>query len=94
MFTELKPMYLNQKSFYGKVMVEENENGMTLYSYNTPILNINKGVITALWDGWSMTTGKHINEFFRQVLWIPCNKKLYVTIRENGGVAVDDLIER
>ena len=82
---ELKPLNINQKSFYGKATVDETEDGVTLYSYATPIVTIGGGKITAHWDGWSMTTGRHLNEFFLQMLWIPCNKKMWGRI-QNGEI--------
>lgn len=84
---ELKPLNLNQKSFYGKALVDETEDGITLYSYNTPIVTVGAlyGEITVHWDGWSVTTGKHLKEFFLQLLWIPCNKKLWGRM-QNGEI--------
>ncbi|WP_418777043.1 hypothetical protein [Holdemanella biformis] len=53
---ELKPI-TSQKSFYGKAVVQVDDDGNeTLYSYGTPI-------IKKLWDGWTATTGKHIKAF-------------------------------
>ena len=55
----------NQKSFYGKAIVKIDEAGNeTLYSYNTPIIKrSNSGELVRLWDGWSVTTGRHIKAF-------------------------------
>lgn len=54
-----------QKSFYGKAKVIEDENGeIFLQSYNTLVCYIDKnGTIKKLWDGYSATTMKHINNF-------------------------------
>ena len=55
----------SQKSFYGKAIVQVDDNGNeTLYSYNTPIIKkyVN-GTYEKLWDGWTATTGKHIRSF-------------------------------
>lgn len=61
-----------QKSFYGKAKVAEhyNSNGImtsrTLYSYDTPICTLySGGKLEKKWNGWSMTTEKHINSFLR-----------------------------
>lgn len=55
----------NQKSFYGKAIVEVDEAGSeTLYSYEAPIIKrSNSGELVRLWDGWSATTGRHIKAF-------------------------------
>lgn len=54
-----------QKSFYGKAVVQVDEDGKeTLYSYNTPIVErYPGGRLVKLWDGWTNTTGKHIKAF-------------------------------
>lgn len=85
---ELKVLNLSQKSFYGKAMIKETEDEITLYSYGTPIVTVDAlyGEITVHWDGWSITTGKHLKEFFLQLLWIPCDKKLWDRIR-SGEIA-------
>lgn len=61
---ELKPT-TRQKSFYGKAIVQVDNNGNeTLYSYNTPIIKkYVDGTYKKLWDGWTATTGKHIRSF-------------------------------
>lgn len=54
-----------RKSFYGKAVVEVADDGSeTLYSYGTPIVKKTaNGELVKLWDGWSATTGRHINAF-------------------------------
>ena len=54
-----------KKSFYGKAVVEVADDGSeTLYSYNTAIIKRTAaGELVKLWDGWSATTGRHINAF-------------------------------
>ena len=54
-----------RKSFYGKAIVEVEENGTeTLYSYNTPIIKrLVSGELVKLWNGWTATTGIHIAAF-------------------------------
>lgn len=54
-----------RKSFYGKAVVMIADDGSeTLYSYNTPIIKRTaSGELVKLWDGWSSTTGRHINAF-------------------------------
>lgn len=54
-----------RKSFYGKavVIVEDNETE-TLYSYDTPIIKrLVSGELVKLWSGWSATTGRHVQAF-------------------------------
>ena len=55
----------SQKSFGGKAIVEEYENGdKVLLSYLTPVLKQTKdGKLIRLWDGYSATTGKHVKAF-------------------------------
>lgn len=54
-----------RKSFYGKAIVEVEENGTeTLYSYNTPIIKrLVSGELVKLWNDWTATTGRHIAAF-------------------------------
>lgn len=45
----------------------ENENGeKVLRSYYTDVVAIKNGVVRKLWDGYSVTTMKHINLFLAQ----------------------------
>lgn len=54
----------SHKSFYGKAKVVIDENGETLYSYDTPIIRKNtNGTLTRLYSDWSATTGRHIKAF-------------------------------
>lgn len=60
---ELKPNN-RQKSFYGKAVVIEKENGdIELKSYNTIVARVHEGKFERLWDSYSATTMKHINAF-------------------------------
>lgn len=61
---ELTPVD-GRKSFYGKAVVIVEDNGTeTPYSYETPIIKrLVSGELVKLWDGWSATTGRHINAF-------------------------------
>lgn len=54
-----------RKSFYGKAYIIALPETVTLYSYNTPILekDVKSGKLTRLWDGWSTTSGRHISAF-------------------------------
>jgi hypothetical protein len=54
-----------QKSFGGKAVVREYENGdKILFSYLTPVLKQTKdGKLIRLWEGYSATTGRHVEAF-------------------------------
>lgn len=54
-----------RKSFYGKAVVIVEDSGTeTLYSYGTPIIKrLVSGELVKLWDGWTATTGRHIQAF-------------------------------
>lgn len=53
------------KSFYGKAKVIEKDNGeKVLQSYTTEVCKIgSNGEFVRLWDGYSVTTMRHINSF-------------------------------
>lgn len=61
---ELKPTD-GRKSFYGKADIMLMDNGdKILLSYNTPIIRETPdGKMVKLWDGWTVTTGRHIKAF-------------------------------
>lgn len=54
-----------RKSFYGKAIVTVHSSGTeTLESYGTPVLRKDSdGSLHRLWEGWSLTTGRHIKAF-------------------------------
>ena len=79
---ELVPVYDNAKSFYKKAIINEHVHGITLYSYGTKILElVNVGgdiYIRKIWNGYSATTQRHINEFMKQFAHkFDANKKWY-----------------
>lgn len=62
---ELKPIH-DRKSFYGKAMVIEHDNGdIELQSYETIVARIRNGKFERLWSGYSATTMRHINSFLK-----------------------------
>ena len=72
---ELKPFHTNQKSFYRKAMVTVSYHGDNMYlvlqSYDTNVVmvKIGKGgmpYVRRLWDGYSATTMRHVNELLMQ----------------------------
>ena len=89
----LDTVYDKRKSFYNKATVEMTDDKITLYSYNTGIVEIDGEKVKALWEGWSMTTGHHIKEFFLQFYGIPCNKKLFEKIQCGEIETIDELRE-
>lgn len=53
-----------RKSFYNKAVAIEHENGIIeLQSYNTIVGRIADGKFERLWNGYSLTTMRHINAF-------------------------------
>lgn len=60
---ELKPIN-GRKSFYGKALAIEHEDGtIELRSYDTIVARIRNGKFERLWNGYSATTMNHINSF-------------------------------
>lgn len=75
MYYELKPFHTKQKSFYGKARVTVSYNDDDIYlvldSYDTQVVmvRIAKGgrpSVRRLWDGYSATTLRHVNELLMQ----------------------------
>ena len=63
----LETIYSTQKSFYGKAIVTELENGYKiLTSYNTNVCELDQNNNIVEIGYYSMTTTKHINEFLMQ----------------------------
>ena len=69
-----------RKSFYNKAHVEVADDGtQTLWSYTTKVAKrLPSGEIIRLWDGWSATTGRHINAFCGM------NKKEWMALEYKG----------
>ena len=68
---ELKTIYDRAKSFYKKAIIIEEGDIITLQSYNTLILKINKKnnnieFLTKNINHFTQTTNRHINEFLKQ----------------------------
>lgn len=73
---ELRPLYTNQKSFYGKANVTVMDDGVDTYmilrSYDTQVVSVyvdshGAAYVKRLWDGYSATTIRHVNELLMQV---------------------------
>jgi len=72
---ELRPLYTNQKSFYGKATVTVMDDGSDTYiilrSYDTQVVSVHVDSnaiphVKRLWAGYSATTMRHVNETFMQ----------------------------
>lgn len=53
-----------QKSFYNKAVVTVTDAGVFLRSYDTVVAAVINGAPVRLWNGYSVTTLKHVNAFF------------------------------
>ena len=65
MKTELRSIYDSRKSFYGRALVEIDDNKKTLYSYNTKVAVIENEKVV-VFGIYSATTLRHIKEFLKQ----------------------------
>jgi len=65
---ELKATSIGQKSFGGKATVSQMPSGVyVLKSYQTEVARINPaGDFGRFWNGYSVTTMKHINAFINE----------------------------
>lgn len=88
---ELKCIYNNNKSFYGKAEVKQEDNDVTLISYGIEIVNVYNGKITPLWDGWSATTNRHLKEFFKQFWDVEYSKKAWDKIQAGEIKTIKEL---
>ena len=65
----LESIYNSQKSFYNKAYVISNNKFISLYSYNTFIIAIDREskelIYSHYWD-YSQTTLRHLKEFLKQ----------------------------
>ena len=73
--TKLNATY--QKSYYGKAAIQDGENGEKLLrSYDTIVCAFDpkSGEFSRFWNGYSVTTQKHINDF-RKLYGLPALSK-------------------
>lgn len=65
---ELMARYDSRASFHHKAIVEEENGVKTLYSYETPVAEIDKNNKVKLLNAWdySQTTLRHTKEFLKQ----------------------------
>lgn len=90
--TNLNTIYDNCKSFYGKAKIEQDGDRITLISYNTEIVTIMNNKLYPLWDGYSMTTARHIKEFFKQLYGVEVNKKIFGEIQAGKITTINELM--
>lgn len=84
---ETKLNATTQKSYYGKAVIIDDENGVfALRSYDTIVCRYdsNTGVFTRLWGGYSRTTANHVNDFRRHFGLAPLCKKEWEKIPVEG----------
>lgn len=62
---KLECIYDTRKSFYGKAIVRETEEGSQLYSYGTKVAEIKESKVI-VYDTYSQTTLRHIREYLLQ----------------------------
>lgn len=55
-----------QKSYYKKAYVLKDGNNLYLQSYNTIVCGLVEGKFVRYWDGYSLTTMNHVNDFRMQ----------------------------
>ena len=73
---KIAPNYTKQVSYYGKAKEIEKSDFKYLKSYQTIVCAIApNGAFFRLWDGYSVTTMNHINEFRINNGLKPLNKK-------------------
>lgn len=88
--TELTPIYDPHKSFYGKAHLESTRRGVTLWSYNTPVmvwLDATDTFARASGQPVSLTTSRHMVEFMRQFTGDPT-----IMPRDVRALPVDDYL--
>lgn len=88
--TKLKPQYSNQKSFYGKARVENEDGKKVLYSYNTKVAEIVDGK-ARVFGLYSNTSNRHIKEFLKQNGFKVDNSKQIM--KDYGGENKGDLFK-
>lgn len=79
-----------QRSYYGKAKIRFEGASLVLKSYDTDVAEINTktGDFYRLWNGWSATTAKHVNDFRIQNGLPALSKKSWLALpcRNNADV--------
>jgi len=90
----LRSEYSRQKSFYGKAIVTEYSNRLSiLTSYTTEVAMIKNGIFYRLWNGYSVTTQNHINEYRQQNGMEKLSKAEWLSIPVNTENPIIDIIQ-
>lgn len=96
----LQPVYTHQKSFYGKAKVFFTQDGgdkyYTLHSYGTPVLYVhvcydNAAYLQRLWDGYSATTMRHVNELLMQQGFPKLSARAWRSMEVGNFYTADDV---
>lgn len=71
-----------QKSYYEKAKVIVDDYFITLRSYDTNVIAIEKSTnkLVRLWNGWSKTTANHINDFLKLYGFNTMSKKEWLNM--------------
>ena len=83
-----------RKSFYGKCRVIETEQVLYLRSYDILVCYWDKKrkVFNKLWDGYSLTTMRHVNSFMRYLGLSLGGKKLWDSMECDTNYTLSDLL--
>lgn len=68
------------EGFNGRAVVIPTGDGYTLRSYDTDVISYEAGTVRKLWDGYSVTTLKHINAFCAFVKHPGFNKREWIEL--------------
>lgn len=84
---ELRPAD-GRKSFYGKAKVFYHANAYFLMSYDTVVAMYypGSGLFIRKWNGYSVTTMRHVNAFVKFLGGASVNKSWWINLPMNDGV--------
>lgn len=97
---ELHPLFTNQKSFYGKANVVKAYNGndvcYALRSYDTVVVSVfvsadGTPFVKKLWNGYSKTTMRHINELLMQHGFLKLPARVWCAMEVNKFYHADEI---
>lgn len=98
---ELRPLCTNQKTFCGKacVTVVKYDNGGALYmlrSYDTTVVAVDISpdgtpFVKKLWNGYSATTLRHVNELLMQLNFPKLSARAWRAMEVGGFYSPDEV---
>ena len=97
---DLLPLRTSQKSFYGKARVYAINDGgdhyYTLHSYGTAVVSVYVGhdnipYMKRLWDGYSATTMRHVNELLMQEGFPKLSARAWRAMELGKFYTIDDI---